>query len=134
MHCFSAIYLQIKVQVLEEQLCTEMKKNKECNVQMEQLRKDILQNEWVINRQPFYQISIYNILLRCCNMFHFLFMSFLRVKYEELLSNFNELQSEKTAIQEQFENGLSNVQTIEANMKVWILLYYCHFYYYLYYY
>ncbi|XP_005943019.1 synaptonemal complex protein 1 [Haplochromis burtoni] len=76
---------QIKVQVLEEQLCTEMKKNKECNVQMEQLRKDILQNE---------------------------------VKYEELLSNFNELQSEKTAIQEQFENGLSNVQTIEANMKV----------------
>lgn len=67
-------------------------------------------------------------------MFPFLFMSFLRVKYEELLSNFNELQSEKTAIQEQFENGLSNVQTIEANMKVWILLYYCHFYYYLYYY
>ncbi|XP_006782874.1 synaptonemal complex protein 1 isoform X2 [Neolamprologus brichardi] len=40
------------------------------------------------------------------------------VKYEELLSNFNELQSEKTAIQEQFENGFSNVQAIEANMKV----------------
>ncbi|XP_063330025.1 synaptonemal complex protein 1 [Pelmatolapia mariae] len=76
---------QIKVQELEEQLCTEMKKNKECNVQMEQLRKDILQNE---------------------------------VKYEELLSNFNELQSEKTAIQEQFENGFLNVQAIEANMKV----------------
>ncbi|XP_006782875.1 synaptonemal complex protein 1 isoform X3 [Neolamprologus brichardi] len=36
---------QIKVQKLEEQLCTERKKNKECNVQMEQLRKDILQNE-----------------------------------------------------------------------------------------
>ncbi|XP_039468470.1 synaptonemal complex protein 1 isoform X2 [Oreochromis aureus] len=76
---------QIKVQELEEQLCTEMKKNKECNFQMEQMRKDILQNE---------------------------------VKYEELLSNFNELQSEKTAIQEQFENGFSNVKAIEANMKV----------------
>ncbi|XP_054866390.1 synaptonemal complex protein 1 isoform X2 [Amphiprion ocellaris] len=40
------------------------------------------------------------------------------VKYEELLSNFHELQSEKTAFQQQFENGFSNVKAIEANMKV----------------
>lgn len=45
-------------------------------------------------------------------------MSSLRVRYEELLLNFNELQSEKTAIQQQFENGFSNVKAIEANMKV----------------
>ncbi|XP_008278563.1 synaptonemal complex protein 1 [Stegastes partitus] len=40
------------------------------------------------------------------------------VKYEELLSNFNELQSEKTSIQQQFENGFSNVKVLEANIKV----------------
>lgn len=48
-------------------------------------------------------------------------MSFLRVQYKELLSNFNELQSEKTAIQQQFESGSSNIKAIEANMKVWII-------------
>lgn len=45
-------------------------------------------------------------------------MSFLRVKYKELLSNFNELQSEKAAIQKQLESGSYNVQAIEVNMKV----------------
>ncbi|XP_070758417.1 synaptonemal complex protein 1 [Enoplosus armatus] len=40
------------------------------------------------------------------------------VKYKELLSNFNELQSEKAAIQQQFESGSSNVKAFEANMKV----------------
>lgn len=45
----------------------------------------------------------------------------LRVKYNELLLNFNELQSEKTAIQQQFESGFSNVKTVEANIKVWII-------------
>lgn len=48
-------------------------------------------------------------------------MSFLRVNFRELLSNFNELQSEKTAIQQQFESGSSNVKAIEANIKVWII-------------
>ncbi|XP_044070793.1 synaptonemal complex protein 1 isoform X2 [Siniperca chuatsi] len=76
---------EIKVQELEGQLFTEIKKNKEHTFQMEQLRKDITQHE---------------------------------VKYKELLSNFNELQSEKAVIQQQFESGSSNVKTIEANMKV----------------
>ncbi|XP_029287842.1 synaptonemal complex protein 1 [Cottoperca gobio] len=40
------------------------------------------------------------------------------VKYKELLSNFNELQSEKTVIQQQFESGSSSVKAIEENMKV----------------
>lgn len=48
-------------------------------------------------------------------------MTFLRVKYEELLSNFNELQSEKKAIERQFESGSSNVRAIEANIKVWAI-------------
>nr|XP_020479704.1 synaptonemal complex protein 1 isoform X2 [Monopterus albus] len=41
-----------------------------------------------------------------------------KVKYEELLTNFNELKSEKMAIQQQFDSGSSYVKTIEANMKV----------------
>ena len=64
-------------------------------------------------------ILAYNIL-NCCNV-NVLFVSFLRVKYNELLSNFNELQCEKTAIQQQFKRGSSNVKAIEANMKVWII-------------
>ncbi|GAA6216779.1 synaptonemal complex protein 1-like [Lates japonicus] len=40
------------------------------------------------------------------------------VKYEELLSNLNKLQSEKMAIQQQFESGSSNMEAVEANMKV----------------
>ncbi|XP_070815193.1 synaptonemal complex protein 1 [Chaetodon trifascialis] len=40
------------------------------------------------------------------------------VKFKDLLSSFNELQSEKTAIQQQFNSGSSNVKTIEAKMKV----------------
>ncbi|KAM9408167.1 synaptonemal complex protein 1 [Pholidichthys leucotaenia] len=40
------------------------------------------------------------------------------LKYEELLSNFNELQSEKIAIQQHLENGFSNVKAVEANMKM----------------
>ncbi|XP_039972199.1 synaptonemal complex protein 1 isoform X2 [Xiphias gladius] len=75
---------EIKVQELEGQLLTEMKKNEEHTFQMEQMRKDI--------------------------MLH-------TVKYEELLSNFNELQSEKMAIQRQSESGSANVKAIEANMK-----------------
>ncbi|XP_071351661.1 synaptonemal complex protein 1 isoform X2 [Trachinotus anak] len=76
---------EIKVQELEGQLFTEIKKNEEHTFQMEQLRKDITLH---------------------------------KVKYEELLSNFNELHSEKMAIQQRFESGSSNVQAIEANMKV----------------
>ncbi|XP_037622797.1 synaptonemal complex protein 1 isoform X1 [Sebastes umbrosus] len=76
---------EIKVQVLEGQLFTETKKNKELTFQMEQLTKDFMQH---------------------------------KVKYKELLSNFNELQSEKTAIQQQFESGSSNVKATEANIKV----------------
>uniref|UniRef100_UPI0037E7D76F synaptonemal complex protein 1 n=1 Tax=Semicossyphus pulcher TaxID=241346 RepID=UPI0037E7D76F len=76
---------EIKVQELEQQLFSEVKKNEEHNFQMEQLRKDITQNE---------------------------------VKYKELLSNFNELQSEKEVIQQQFESRSSNVKAIEANIKV----------------
>ncbi|KAK2915336.1 hypothetical protein Q8A73_005930 [Channa argus] len=41
-----------------------------------------------------------------------------KVKYEELMSNFNELQSEKHAIQQQFESGSSHVKAIKANLKV----------------
>lgn len=41
-----------------------------------------------------------------------------RVKYNELLSNFNELQSEKAAIQQQLESGFSHVKTVDANIKV----------------
>ncbi|XP_041808193.1 synaptonemal complex protein 1 isoform X2 [Chelmon rostratus] len=40
------------------------------------------------------------------------------VRYKEILSDFNELQSEKTAIQQQFNTGCSHVKAIEANMKV----------------
>nr|XP_033482838.1 synaptonemal complex protein 1 [Epinephelus lanceolatus] len=77
--------IEIRVQQLEGQLSTEVKKNEENTLQMEQLRKDISQH---------------------------------KVQYKELLSNFNELQSEKTAIQQQFESGSSNIKAIEANMKV----------------
>ncbi|XP_047439861.1 synaptonemal complex protein 1 [Mugil cephalus] len=76
---------KIKVQKLEEQLFAEIKQNKERTVQVEQLRKDILQHE---------------------------------AKYEELLLNFNDVQSEKIAIQQQFENGDSNMKAIETNIKV----------------
>ncbi|XP_035487655.1 synaptonemal complex protein 1 isoform X1 [Scophthalmus maximus] len=41
-----------------------------------------------------------------------------KVKYEELLSNCNELRSEKMALQQQFERGSSNVKATEANIKV----------------
>lgn len=53
-------------------------------------------------------------------------MSFLRVKYKKLVSTFNELQCEKTAIQLQLESGSSDVKTIEANMKVWCIHSYVH--------
>ncbi|XP_056241836.1 synaptonemal complex protein 1-like isoform X2 [Seriola aureovittata] len=76
---------EIKVQELEAELFTEIKKNKEHTFQMEQLRNDITLH---------------------------------KVKYEELLSNFNELQSEKMAIQQQFESESSNVKAVEENMKV----------------
>ncbi|XP_054473709.1 synaptonemal complex protein 1 [Anoplopoma fimbria] len=80
-----AAVTQIKVQELEGQLTSELKKNKEQTVQMEQLGKDFTQH---------------------------------KVKYQKLLSTFNELQCEKTAIQQQFESRSSNVKAIEANMKV----------------
>lgn len=41
-----------------------------------------------------------------------------RMRYEELLVKFNELQSEKTAIQEKFEFGTSSVKAMKADMKV----------------
>lgn len=47
--------------------------------------------------------------------------NFKRVKYEELLSNCNELRSEKMALQQQFERGSSNVKATEANIKVLII-------------
>lgn len=60
-------------------------------------------------------------LMTCkCNI-NVWFVPFWREKYQELLSNFNKLQSEKTDIQQQFESGSSNVKTIEANIKVWII-------------
>uniref|UniRef100_A0A8D0ADC5 Synaptonemal complex protein 1 n=1 Tax=Sander lucioperca TaxID=283035 RepID=A0A8D0ADC5_SANLU len=76
---------EIKVMALEGQLFTEINKNKEHTSQMEQLRKDIMQN---------------------------------KLKYKELLSDYNELHSEKTAIQHQFESGSSNVKAMEATIKV----------------
>ncbi|XP_035858115.1 synaptonemal complex protein 1 isoform X4 [Sander lucioperca] len=76
---------KIKVMALEGQLFTEINKNKEHTSQMEQLRKDIMQN---------------------------------KLKYKELLSDYNELHSEKTAIQHQFESGSSNVKAMEATIKV----------------
>ncbi|XP_072238970.1 synaptonemal complex protein 1 [Leuresthes tenuis] len=75
---------ETKVQEMEGQLSAEMKKNKECNLQMEQLKTDIMQHE---------------------------------VKYEELLSNFNKLQSEKMVIQQESENGFSSVEAMEADRK-----------------
>ncbi|KAM3877753.1 synaptonemal complex protein 1 [Diretmus argenteus] len=39
------------------------------------------------------------------------------VKYEELLSSFNELQSEKKAIQDQIKSGSSEAKALEANLK-----------------
>ncbi|XP_062262635.1 synaptonemal complex protein 1 [Platichthys flesus] len=39
-----------------------------------------------------------------------------KAKYEELVSNFDELQSEKMFIQQQFECGSSNAKAIEANV------------------
>ncbi|XP_059185586.1 synaptonemal complex protein 1 isoform X2 [Centropristis striata] len=38
-----------------------------------------------------------------------------KIKYKELLSNFNELQSEKTAIQQQFESESSHLKAIEVS-------------------
>ncbi|XP_068451162.1 synaptonemal complex protein 1 isoform X2 [Clinocottus analis] len=77
---------EIKLQDLEEQLNTEITKNKEQTCQMEQLKKDFTQQ---------------------------------KVKYKNLSSTFNELLCEKTAIQQQFESGSSNLKAIEANMKVY---------------
>ncbi|KAM4588658.1 synaptonemal complex protein 1 isoform 2-T2 [Odontesthes bonariensis] len=75
---------ETKVQEMEGQLSAEMKKNKEYSLQMEQLKKDIMQHE---------------------------------VRYEELLSNFNKLQSEKMVIQQEFENGFSSVKAMAAEGK-----------------
>ncbi|KAG7226799.1 hypothetical protein INR49_014148, partial [Caranx melampygus] len=77
-----------KVQELEAQLFTEIKKNEEHAFKMEQLRND--------------------------RALH-------KVKYEGLLSNFNELQSEKMAIQQQFESRSSHVKAIEADIKCQLL-------------
>lgn len=44
-----------------------------------------------------------------------------RVRYQELLSKFNELQSEKTDIQQKFEFGFSSVKAMKADMKVLII-------------
>ncbi|XP_026162960.1 synaptonemal complex protein 1 [Mastacembelus armatus] len=41
-----------------------------------------------------------------------------KLKYEDLLSNCNKLESEKMVIQQHFESGSSYVKTVEANMKV----------------
>ncbi|TWW62304.1 Synaptonemal complex protein 1 [Takifugu flavidus] len=40
------------------------------------------------------------------------------MRYEELLVKFNELQSEKTAIQQKFEFGISSVKAMKADMKL----------------
>ncbi|XP_061641186.1 synaptonemal complex protein 1 [Phyllopteryx taeniolatus] len=39
-------------------------------------------------------------------------------KYEELLSNFNEVHREKNAVEQQLERMSSNMEAVEANMKV----------------
>lgn len=41
-----------------------------------------------------------------------------RTRYEKLLFKFDELQSEKTAIQQKFEFGISSVKAMTADMKV----------------
>ncbi|XP_026205849.1 synaptonemal complex protein 1 isoform X1 [Anabas testudineus] len=41
-----------------------------------------------------------------------------KIQYDKLLSNFNELQSEKVEIQQQLDSGSSYVKTIETNIKV----------------
>ncbi|XP_077428427.1 synaptonemal complex protein 1 isoform X2 [Vanacampus margaritifer] len=41
-----------------------------------------------------------------------------QAKYEELLSNFNEVHFEKKAVEQKFESKSSNMKTVEANMKV----------------
>ncbi|XP_062420136.1 synaptonemal complex protein 1 isoform X2 [Pungitius pungitius] len=41
-----------------------------------------------------------------------------KLKYTTLSSTFDELQREKTAFQQQFDSGSSNVEAVEANMKV----------------
>lgn len=46
------------------------------------------------------------------------FFVILREKYKELLSNFNELQSETAGLQQLVESGSSNAKTIEADFKV----------------
>lgn len=59
-------------------------------------------------------------LNRPINLLGGFFVSFshCRVKYKELLFNLNELQSEKTAIQQKFEFGVSSVKAFKADMKV----------------
>lgn len=46
------------------------------------------------------------------------FFVILREKYKELLSNFNELQSETASLQQLVESGSLNAKTIEADFKV----------------
>lgn len=46
------------------------------------------------------------------------FFVILREKYKELLSNFNELQSETAGLQQLVESGSLNAKTIEADFKV----------------
>ncbi|XP_034021902.1 synaptonemal complex protein 1 isoform X2 [Thalassophryne amazonica] len=41
-----------------------------------------------------------------------------KVKYEDLLSTLNELQSEKKVVEEQLENGSLKVKSIESNVKM----------------
>ncbi|XP_028261360.1 synaptonemal complex protein 1 isoform X2 [Parambassis ranga] len=79
-----ATLTEIKVQELEGQLVTELKKSKECSSQMERLKETVMEHE---------------------------------AKYQELLSAFNELQSEKMTIQQQCENRLSDVKSVEAVIK-----------------
>lgn len=49
------------------------------------------------------------------------FFVILREKYKELLSNFNELQSETASLQQLVESGSLNAKTIEADFKVWVI-------------
>lgn len=65
--------------------------------------------------------SMHNLIYVCVYTYFFLlffFFAFLRGKYEELLSDFSKLQSEKASVQQLVESESLNAKTTDANLKV----------------
>uniref|UniRef100_A0A3B5PXL3 Synaptonemal complex protein 1 n=1 Tax=Xiphophorus maculatus TaxID=8083 RepID=A0A3B5PXL3_XIPMA len=97
---------QIKVKELEGQLSLEIKKNKECTFQMEQLKEDILQHEWV-------QLCSYIII----SAFVLLLISeskdYKTMKEEDYQKMFKDLES-KSVLTAELENEVQKLKLTTA--------------------